>query len=282
MAGTPDECGVPGYGPSDNEASGSNCDEETMETDLIDFEEERDENPDETVLDGDSDDETGPGDSNEKDQDKSAEKDNGKKFSGGKKQPFIAENQGKVGMCSHDSVAHGSAGLQSEKCHKTPPSAPAPRDKTASGAFVGGGALDFPAQYHTIRAARRRAANTATLGGVGDYARSADLHQERDMGFLIEGDGRGFAVSNFHRTDVGRNISISATADFACLSCGRAHSYKDSVSTGKPLVAVLSDQSFPPMLPSGRGDCVMVIRVEDGLLSEIENTFFDYVFGGGA
>ncbi len=25
----------------------------------------------------------------------------------------------------------------------------------------------------------------------------------------------------------------------------------------------------------------MVIRVEDGLLSEIENTFLDYVFGGG-
>ncbi len=102
------------------------------------------------------------------------------------------------------------------------------------------------------------------------------------MGFLIDGDGRGFAVSNFHRTDVRRNISISATADFTCLSCGRAHSYKDSVSAGKPLVAVLSDQSFPPMLPSGRGDCVLVIRVEDGLLSEIENTFFDYVFWGGA
>jgi hypothetical protein len=101
------------------------------------------------------------------------------------------------------------------------------------------------------------------------------------MGFLISGNGRGFAISNFHRTDVGRNISISATADFVCLSCGRAHSYKDGAAAGKPLVVVLSDQNFPPMLPSGRGDCVLVIRVEDGLLSEIESTFIDYVFGGG-
>jgi hypothetical protein len=140
MAGAPDECGVPGYGPSDNEASGSNCDEQTMETDLIDFEEERDEHLDETVLDGDSDDEPGSGDQTENDQDKSAEKDNGKKLGGGKKQPFLAEAQGKVGMSSHDSAAHGSAGLQSEKCHKEPPSAPAPRDTTA---IVGGGGISI-------------------------------------------------------------------------------------------------------------------------------------------
>jgi hypothetical protein len=101
------------------------------------------------------------------------------------------------------------------------------------------------------------------------------------MGFLISGDGRGFAVSNFHRTDVSRNISISATADCDCLTCGRTHSYKDSVAKGKPLVAALSDQAFPPMLPSSRGDCVLVIRVEGGLLTEIESTFFDYAFGGG-
>jgi hypothetical protein len=145
----------------------------------------------------------------------------------------------------------------------------------------GGGELNYPAQYHTIRAARQRAANTATLCGVGDRETSADRLHAPDMGFLIGGDGRGFAVSNFHRTDVSRNISISATTDFDCLACGRVHSYKGSVAAGKPLVVALSDQAFPPMLPSSRGDCVLVIRVEDGLLTEIESTFINYAFGGG-
>jgi hypothetical protein len=144
-----------------------------------------------------------------------------------------------------------------------------------------GGGTQLPGSVSHVPGCQTESRHPATLGGVGDYARSADLQQAPDMGFLISGDGRGFAVSNFHRTDVGRNISISATADFECLACGRAHSYKDSVAAGKPLVAVLSDQGFPPMILSGRGDCVMVIRVEDGLLSEIESTFFDYVFGGG-
>ncbi len=53
------------------------------------------------------------------------------------------------------------------------------------------------------------------------------------------------------------------------------------MAAGKPLVVALSDQAFPPMLPTSRGDCVLVIRVEDGLLSEIESRFFDYVFGCG-
>jgi hypothetical protein len=225
-----------------------------METDLIDFEEERDQHPDETVLDGDSEDEPGSGETNGIDQDKSAVKDNVEKSVAYKKKPLTAKKQAKEGACGSDGVAHDFVGFQSEKKHKLPPSAPAPRIKTTYAGTSGGGGLDYPAQYHTIRAARRRAANTATLGGVGDYSRSAGPPQERDLGFLIEGDGRGFAVSNFHRTDVGRNISISATPDFACLSCGGAHSYKDSVAAGKPLVAVLSDQSFPPMLPSGRGD----------------------------
>ncbi len=76
MARTPDPRSTLAGGGSDNEASRSGGDEGTMETDLIDFQEERDEQPDETVLDGDSDDEPGPGESNENDQDKSAGKDN--------------------------------------------------------------------------------------------------------------------------------------------------------------------------------------------------------------
>jgi hypothetical protein len=41
------------------------------------------------------------------------------------------------------------------------------------------------------------------------------------------------------------------------------------------MVFVLTDQAFPPILPSKENKCVVVIRVEDGYLSEIENSFRD-------
>jgi hypothetical protein len=139
MAKTPDPLGIPAGGLSDNEASGSDCDEGQMETDLIDFEEERDEHPDETVLDSDSEDEPGSGESNGNDQDKSAVKDNVEKSVAYKKKPLTAEKQAKGGACRSDGVAHDFVGFQSEKNHKLPPSAPAPRVKTTYAESSGGG-----------------------------------------------------------------------------------------------------------------------------------------------
>jgi hypothetical protein len=83
-------------------------------------------------------------------------------------------------------------------------------------------------------------------------------------------------VKNYHRTDVCRNVSISAGNDMACLACGPHHSYRDGITTGDPQVVILTDQFFPPKLDSCSGNCPLIIRVEDGLLNEIEGTFLDY------
>ncbi len=37
----------------------------------------------------------------------------------------------------------------------------------------------------------------------------------------------------------------------------------------------LTDQAFPPILPAKDNKCVVVVLVEDGFLSEIENSFRD-------
>jgi hypothetical protein len=94
-------------------------------------------------------------------------------------------------------------------------------------------------------------------------------------GFMVAGDERQFAAQNYHVTDGGRNVSTSVSAgDLRCLPCGLRHSYRESIAGGSPVVVVLCDQSFPPILPSNNGNCTVVIRIEDGLLFEMEKVFF--------
>jgi hypothetical protein len=134
---TPDLHGNPAGGTSDTEASGSGGDEGLMETDLIDFEEERDQHPDETILDGDSEDEPGSERTNANYQDKSAVKAILEKNDNLKKKPLLDGKHTGGG----DGVAHVSVEVQDGKKHKLPPSAPAPRDKTTSTEKPGGGGL---------------------------------------------------------------------------------------------------------------------------------------------
>jgi hypothetical protein len=39
---------------------------------------------------------------------------------------------------------------------------------------------------------------------------------------------------------------------------------------------VLSDQAFPPILPTVDGNCIVIIRVEDGTLTELATVFCDF------
>ena len=44
---------------------------------------------------------------------------------------------------------------------------------------------------------------------------------------------------------------------------------------GCPVAIVATDQNFPPIVPAKDGKCLVVVRVEDGLLSEIESVLSD-------
>jgi hypothetical protein len=176
MADAPDEREDPGPGLRNQDAAEKGAREQAMETDLIDFEEEPGEHPDEALLDGDSGDESAPEHSTGTAQDKSTGKDIKAHPRNEKSLQASFEIEGRYE--DNDGNVQPSIGKKSGKCNKKPPSAPAPWDSKkerenlggGGGAAVNVGALDYPAQYHTIRAARRRAANTAVLGGVGDFA----------------------------------------------------------------------------------------------------------------
>ncbi len=96
-----------------------------------------------------------------------------------------------------------------------------------------------------------------------------------DSGFDIPLDQRKFAVKNYHRLDVGRNILASVDVELRCLACHSPHSIAEGLGAGRAQVFVVLDQAFPALLPTDDGRCVVVVRVEDGALSELISVFCD-------
>ncbi len=188
---------------------------------------------------------------------------------------FILKNRKKT--AGDDKMSSGKNTQLKEVAAVAPPRPPVP---PATQTFSDAGKvftdkLDFPSQFFTIRAARLRAQNITTLGGVPGFSRLGGDSGRPDNGFRVEGDMRSFTVMNFHRTDANRNISSSVTVDLECLACATPHSLRDNNSSGVPVVVVLADQAFPPMIPGQDGRCIVIIRVEDGLLFELEQAFTD-------
>ncbi len=75
-----------------------------------------------------------------------------------------------------------------------------------------------------------------------------------------------------HRMDTMQNISCSFNpADLMCEGCkGRGKHSVVGAENGEPVVLVIADQNFPPVLYSGDGGaCIGVVRVEHGSIRDI-------------
>jgi hypothetical protein len=69
-----------------------------------------------------------------------------------------------------------------------------------------------------------------------------------------------------------QNITSSFDPRFlSCLTCNLEHPVLEAIGgSNTPVTLVLSDQSFPPAVEGGEGgNCLRIVRVEDGLLGEI-------------
>jgi hypothetical protein len=144
--------------------------------------------------------------------------------------------------------------------------------------------LTFKPQYYTIKATRERKEKGLILGSVGEYGRGETggegCGSGACTGFDVAADCRQFAAKNFHDLEGCRNISSSIDHDgLKCLACANPHSLGESMCRGEPVVVCISDQNFPPVLPADDGKCVVVIRVEEGRLFEIEGAFRDVFIG---
>jgi hypothetical protein len=142
----------------------------------------------------------------------------------------------------------------------------------------------FKQQYNVIRAQRARQTNGIAIGNVGPYLRvNIDQNSSTGLnvpGFDIEGDQRQFRAKNFHDARGGRNVSTSFEPEgLSCLAWETPHSLSGRIEWEEPVVVVLCDQNFPPILPTNDGRCLAVIRVEDARLFELEKTLKEILPG---
>jgi len=156
----------------------------------------------------------------------------------------------------------------------------------SGGSGSGVGAMndaDFPPEYNIIRTAKAAGLAPVRLGGLfglGRVSSGARLGYGQG-GLAVGGDSRTFAAQNYHCAEKGLNMSFSVTRpslsgkdDLMCLACPVSHSLADRMAVeGRPVAIILADQNFPALLPAGGGDCVVIVRVEDGSLGELEAVF---------
>ncbi|MFO0005323.1 MAG: hypothetical protein ACK559_29775, partial [bacterium] len=91
-----------------------------------------------------------------------------------------------------------------------------------------------------------------------------------DPGFLAVGDERWYRNANVSSTDKKMNTSASFTPRGGCHTCISGVHDAWIGRNGQPTVVVASDQHFPANLPAdGEGECIRILRVENGSLAEI-------------
>ena len=102
-----------------------------------------------------------------------------------------------------------------------------------------------------------------------------------------EGDNRPSLSFMVHSFATNRNICSSFdTASLLCLTCSYRPEHKvlsglkepDPPKYSCPVVFVLADQSFPACFPTGgEGECLKILRLEDGTLSDLTTIFLESV-----
>jgi len=93
---------------------------------------------------------------------------------------------------------------------------------------------------------------------------------DQDPGFNIPGDERWYRNDNISCMDRKLNISLSFKSTGTCHTCLAGDHDAWVGRNRQPIVIAASDQPFPANLPAdGDGDCIRVLRVEDGSIAEI-------------
>jgi hypothetical protein len=137
---------------------------------------------------------------------------------------------------------------------------------TSTGAGTGTG-NKFPPTYYTVRRSRQKENPFVELPAPDGNRRKAATCSKPLPGFDIGGDDRQYNVVNFHIPSMKRNVSSSVRRGeegIFCVTCDETHSF----NINEPICVFITDQNFPPSLPSADGRCCVVIRLEDCFLSE--------------
>ena len=139
----------------------------------------------------------------------------------------------------------------------------------------------FPPIYNILRARKLKQMAANRLGATFGVGRGVSVGSGNPAGFGT-GDMRAYKVQNYHCAEKGLNVSFSIARPEAgsdrmcCLGCTDEHSFADRMAgEGLPVLVILSDQAFPAVLPAAGALCPIIMRVEDGTISEIVDVFMD-------
>jgi hypothetical protein len=126
----------------------------------------------------------------------------------------------------------------------------------------------FPAAYSNVRKSRLNSVPVKELQTIDGNRRKQAVCVKPLPGFEIAGDDRQYSVSNFHIPTMKKNVSASIQrkeSGLYCVTCKNQHDF----SGPEPFVLIISDQNFPPALPTDEKRCCVVIRLEDCYLNEL-------------
>jgi hypothetical protein len=125
----------------------------------------------------------------------------------------------------------------------------------------------FPAAYSTVRKSRAKLNPYTELGTVDGNRRKLATCAKPLPGFELPNDDRQYGVKNFHIPTLRKNVSSSVSrgeGGLFCVTCESEHTFEGN----EPICVIISDQNFPPSLPTNERRCCVVIRLEDCMLSE--------------
>jgi hypothetical protein len=92
----------------------------------------------------------------------------------------------------------------------------------------------------------------------------------KDDGFLVKGDERYFRNFNDNSIDRRVNVSVSFQYNGTCHTCLNGPHDAWQGRDGQPVVMVAGDHHFPANIPAREdGECIRILRVENGSLAEI-------------
>jgi hypothetical protein len=114
--------------------------------------------------------------------------------------------------------------------------------------------FEFPPAYYNVRKQRANASAYVELPTVEGNRRKTATCVKIQPGFEIHGDDRQHQVNNYHIPALRKNVSASVARkedELWCVSCKDSHSFNGN----DPVVVILADQNFSPMIPATEKKC---------------------------
>jgi hypothetical protein len=177
--------------------------------------------------------------------------------------------------CGSSANLHGVEGqLKNNPANQSGAGKAAPNP--SGGADLAGHSESVNSSYRSVSALRKSCLTNPSIMQGG----RAERETNQIGSFTVKGDGRA-ALCHF-RSVIEKKQNISTSFNPKTLSCGSCPARGEHPVGGEGGVRqclVLSDQNFPGCVPVSSGECLKIIRIENGMLDELVNCFLDLFKG---